>query len=164
MPELTDARRRELDALDARAARAMGWHSEHGYWFDDSGNCRGFAALDDGRIDEHVFSPTRSWADCGLMLEFLRGKGLVGAGVYNDEGTWYGTIRMSDHGYAGDAEELLPAIVLAACEALEAVVEVKQDGELETALEFGMYGARCGGCGRGMEIVRPGKYQCSHCE
>ena len=103
----------ELDALDARAARAMGYEIIE--WSD--GTLWAYKPGTDCYCE--LPHPTRSWADCGLMLRFLRKKGLVGAGVYNDEGTWYGTIRMSDHGYAGDAEELLPAIVLAACEALE---------------------------------------------
>ena len=34
----------------------------------------------------------------------------------------------------------------------------------DTWPEYGMYGAWCGDCGKPMQIVRPGKYQCCECD
>ena len=97
----------ELDALDVRAARAMGYmpsdYMDRGLWL-----------LPDGRIV--AFHPTRSWADCGLLLDALM---FDGFGVSRIGNEWRGSVRALECAYSGWAKAPLAAICLAGCEALE---------------------------------------------
>lgn len=101
----------ELDALDARCARALGywWHSSLAWYVGEK-----------ERIGE--FHPTRSWADCGLLLDELEREGYRAFSWYWPSFGLAWAARFDKDGqiaHYGDGDTPKVAIVLAACEALE---------------------------------------------